>query len=141
VSDAAVAAIEYALGGGMDAFDAREFLRMWSHGEFSDIRNYYARVPEEVFIGADPLHPETKLQSEPAEARGVPEAERLAADIDALYRWTGCLSYNDSYVGEPEGEFKRRIRSLSKMLDQVRAERSAAPAPAAEQEGKDNGNV
>ena len=60
-------------------------------------------------------------------ADGGATFERFATDIDALEHWTLRLSYNDSYVGEPEGEFKRRIRSLSKLLDQIRSERVTRP--------------
>lgn len=34
--------------------------------------------------------------------------------IDKLNMYTGCMSYNDSYFGEPEGELKRIIRQLDK---------------------------
>ena len=34
--------------------------------------------------------------------------------IDKLNAWTGCMSYNDSYVGEPAGMLKSTIRQLDK---------------------------
>lgn len=57
-SNPAIAAIEYALktdGEGLT------FLRCWMHGEFPEIRAEWPDAPEAVFIGADPLHPETKI--------------------------------------------------------------------------------
>jgi len=53
----AVAAIEYALSTDSDGM---AFLRCWMHGEFPEIREEWPDAPEEVFIGADPLHPQTK---------------------------------------------------------------------------------
>lgn len=34
--------------------------------------------------------------------------------IDKLNEWTGCMSYNDSYFGEPAGMLKSTIRQLDK---------------------------
>lgn len=34
-----------------------------------------------------------------------------------MYRWTSCMSYNGSYVGEPEGLLKRNIREIEHILD------------------------
>lgn len=59
-NDAAVAAIKYALEECDDDEDGMQFLRRWNEGEFDIIRDNWPNVPEEVFIGADPLHPETK---------------------------------------------------------------------------------
>lgn len=58
MSDCAVAAIEFAieLGTGDDGL---EFLHYWNVGEFDTIRRNW-NAPESVFIGADPLHPQTK---------------------------------------------------------------------------------
>ena len=50
--DAAVAAIAFALENG----DCEDFLRCWSEGDFDAIRREWPEAPEEVFIGADPLH-------------------------------------------------------------------------------------
>jgi hypothetical protein len=53
-NNAAVAAIEYALATGTE--ERIEFLRCWNEGDFDAIRNEWPDAPEEVFIGADPLH-------------------------------------------------------------------------------------
>lgn len=53
MSNAAVAAIEYALHNRDES--PMEFLNCWMHGEFDVIRNEWPNVPDEVFIGADPL--------------------------------------------------------------------------------------
>jgi hypothetical protein len=34
-----------------------------------------------------------------------------------LDKWTSCMSYNDSYVGEPPGFLKSTIRELAKQTD------------------------
>ncbi|OLU25466.1 hypothetical protein BVH03_17575 [Pseudomonas sp. PA15(2017)] len=49
--NAAVAAIEYALGND----DPITFLRCWHEGNFDALRNEWEDVPDEVFIGADHL--------------------------------------------------------------------------------------
>lgn len=53
MSNAAVAAIKYALRNQGES--PMEFLYCWVHGEFEAIRNEWPNVPDEVFIGADPL--------------------------------------------------------------------------------------
>lgn len=59
MSNPAVAAIEYALGLGSDAHD---FLNHWVHGDFPEIREAWPEAPEAIYIGADPMHPETRAQ-------------------------------------------------------------------------------
>jgi hypothetical protein len=49
--NAAVAAISYAL----DDDDGLTFLRLWFQGDFDVIRREWENVPDQVFIGADPL--------------------------------------------------------------------------------------
>jgi hypothetical protein len=49
---AAVAAIAFAL----EDDGCEEFLRCWNEGDFDAIRREWPEAPEEVFIGADPLH-------------------------------------------------------------------------------------
>lgn len=58
--DATVAAIEFALR----TDEGLEFLRCWMHGNFEAIRKEWSDAPEDVFVGADPLHPETKIGME-----------------------------------------------------------------------------
>lgn len=55
-SDAAVAAIQFAL----DDDGGIQFLRHWNDGDFDVIRRVWPEAPEEVFIGADPLHKPSK---------------------------------------------------------------------------------
>lgn len=55
-NDAAVAAIQFALADD----DGMQFLRLWNEGEFDVIRSEWPEAPEEVFIGADPLHKPSK---------------------------------------------------------------------------------
>ena len=62
LNNPAAHAIEYAL-----SHDEPEaFLRCWMEGNFDAIRREWEDVPEEVFIGADPTHPETiRMLEEP----------------------------------------------------------------------------
>lgn len=52
-NDAAVAAIQYAIENSDE--EPIQFLRCWYHGDFDAIRQEWNDVPDEVFIGADPL--------------------------------------------------------------------------------------
>lgn len=52
---AAVAAIAFAI----EDDDGKAFLRCWNEGDFEAIRREWPEAPEEVFIGADPLHKTT----------------------------------------------------------------------------------
>ncbi|WP_339118912.1 hypothetical protein [Halomonas sp. BMC6] len=55
--DSAIAAIQFAL----ETDEGLAFLRCWNEGDFDAIRDEWPEAPEEVFIGADPLHPDTSL--------------------------------------------------------------------------------
>ena len=58
--NAAVAAIQFAL----ETDDGLTFLRLWNHGEFDKTRREWPEAPEAVYVGADPLHPETAIPGE-----------------------------------------------------------------------------
>ncbi|MDR9847080.1 hypothetical protein [Herbaspirillum huttiense] len=53
---AAVAAIQFSL----EAEDGQSFLRLWNEGEFDVCRREWPEAPKEVYIGADPMLPETR---------------------------------------------------------------------------------
>lgn len=36
---------------------------------------------------------------------------------NGMWRWTSCMSYNESYVGEPGGLLKSSIREIEHILD------------------------
>ncbi|WP_116893407.1 hypothetical protein [Pseudomonas syringae] len=55
-NNAAVAAIQFAL----DDDEGMQFLRLWNQGDFDVIHRQWPEAPEEVFIGADPLHKPSK---------------------------------------------------------------------------------
>ena len=59
MSDPATAAIQFALS--YDCEEPMSFLRCWNEGDFDAIRREWPEAPENVFIGADPLHPDTKI--------------------------------------------------------------------------------
>ena len=55
-NNAAVAAILYANSDEVDdEHDGMHFLRLWTEGEFDKLRRNWSNIPDEVFIGADPL--------------------------------------------------------------------------------------
>lgn len=58
--NAAVAAIQFAL----ETDDGLTFLRLWNQGDFDKTRHEWPEAPEAVYIGADPLHPETGIPVE-----------------------------------------------------------------------------
>lgn len=63
----------------------------------------------------------------PEHRQMVPDDLLLAFDTisrlnNAMYRWTSRMSYNGSYVGEPEGLLKGNIREIEHILDSSRAE-------------------
>lgn len=60
--DAAVAAIAYALKNE----SPMDFLRCWFEGDFEALRNEWENVPDEVFIGADPLFKTAAAQEQKA---------------------------------------------------------------------------
>lgn len=55
---AAVAAIKFSLRNDIDEGDS--FLRCWNEGDFDSCRKWWPEAPEDCYIGADPLHSETK---------------------------------------------------------------------------------
>ncbi|EJY9246294.1 hypothetical protein OHR01_000904 [Salmonella enterica] len=46
--------------------------------------------------------------------------EVVARLNNEMYRWASCMSYNGSYVGEPEGLLKRNIREIERILDRCK---------------------
>ncbi|UCR75540.1 hypothetical protein PP742_gp56 [Alcaligenes phage vB_Af_QDWS595] len=56
--NAAVEAIKFSLRNDIDEGDS--FLRCWNEGDFKGCRKWWPEAPEDCYIGADPLHPETK---------------------------------------------------------------------------------
>jgi hypothetical protein len=69
-SIAPVAAIKFSLK--TDCGD--QFLRCWVEGSFDAIRSEWPEVPEAVFIGADPLHPNTQQTSTASLDAAIAEA-------------------------------------------------------------------
>ncbi len=56
MADASTAAIAFAI----ETEDGLDFLRHWNEGSFDICRGGWPDAPEDVYIGADPMHPETK---------------------------------------------------------------------------------
>ena len=111
---AGTAAIEFALedatGEGM------AFLRCWLYGDFDVIRNEWPEAPESVYIGADPLHPETVAmlaaapEAPPVAAQpAVPDGLLTAADMKHLRRFSECAEDCDGH-DVPKEDMKRLER-------------------------------
>lgn len=83
MSDAAVAAIKYVLKNQGES--PIEFLHAWTYGNFDAIRKEWENVPDEVFIGADPLHPET-IKQQNIQKEQSKEIADLCAELEALKR-------------------------------------------------------
>lgn len=90
----------------------------------------------EYYAGLDAMTPEERAKHYanieafkamlPQPAPVAPEDLRRSFDAVArlnneMYRWTSCMSYNGSYVGEPEGLLKRNIREIERILDSCRS--------------------
>lgn len=58
MSNPAVAAIEFALS--LRSEDCKTFLSYWNKGMFPEIREAWPEAPEEIYIGADQFHPDSK---------------------------------------------------------------------------------
>jgi len=57
--DPALAVIDFVLNG--ECEDGFAFMRYWYEGDFDTIRREWPEAPDTVFIGADPLHPDTEI--------------------------------------------------------------------------------
>ncbi|KVK77827.1 hypothetical protein [Burkholderia sp. MSMB1498] len=90
VNDASVAAIQYAL----EAEEGLEWLSLWNEGEFDRCRRDWPDAPEDCYIGADPMHPETqrRLAAQAAEVDVRVERRRQVAEKG----WT--VDHDDGHV-------------------------------------------
>ncbi|NIF81596.1 hypothetical protein F3J20_30210 [Paraburkholderia sp. Cy-641] len=76
----AVSAIQYALS----ADDGLEWLEFWNEGEFEKCRRGWPDAPEDCFIGADPLHPETQRMLSAARHAIFPLSEDALVYDDSI---------------------------------------------------------
>lgn len=100
-NDAAVAAIQFAL----QTDESMEFLRLWNEGEFDVIREEWSDVPNEVFIGADPLLNgnegiPVEFYNEHKAGKNHPEVETVNELIEQLERLPGTLEIRGDFPGE-----------------------------------------
>ncbi len=80
--EASTAAITFALS--MDSTEeCTYFLRAWNAGEFDDLRKDYPEAPEDVYVGADPSHPETAPDA-PATLTPVQVLNTFVRDINSI---------------------------------------------------------
>ncbi|EOC8641374.1 hypothetical protein ACI5M0_002869 [Salmonella enterica subsp. enterica serovar Infantis] len=66
-------------------------------------------------------YPEMLPQPVPVTPEDLRRSFEVVARLNnEMYRWTSRLSYNGSYVGEPEGLLKRNIREIERIMDTCR---------------------
>lgn len=68
-------------------------------------------------VGSDTFGQLILPEGEPIFAAANPVADALVSEIEKLSRWKHCMSYNDSYFGEPAGLVKRAVYQLDRLLD------------------------
>lgn len=91
VNQPAIAAINFALSSECEC--SMEFLHCWTHGDFPEIRRDWPEAPEAVFIGADPLHPQTQVgeDADPVESAAVAAIEfSLSYDCECKKDFLRC---------------------------------------------------
>lgn len=57
-----------------------------------------------------------------AEAKSASNSDEVLVRrnlIDDLTQWTSCMSYNDSYFGEPAGHLKRTVMQIEREVDAI----------------------
>lgn len=88
---------------GLDAMTPEERAK-----HYANIEAFKAMLPQPA-----PVAPEDLRRS----------FEAVARLNNEMYRWTSCMSYNGSYVGEPEGLLKRNIREIERILDSCKSDK------------------
>ena len=73
-----------------------------------------------------------RLHASQPQKADVPDAdslniERILHHVRQITRYRLCMSYNDSYFGEPEGHLKSQVAELERLLA---PHKTAAPKPA-----------
>ena len=76
----AIAAIEFALTQGPEC---RAFLESWLHGDFPEIRRDWPEAPDAVFVGADPMHPGTRISPDLETNSATTGAHAQSIDLNA----------------------------------------------------------
>lgn len=87
--DPATALIGFILehANGPEGFDPIYLMETWNEGNFEALRRDWPELPEEVYIGADPLHKKTVLRSQPAvRVEPTVDASRYKEAWDLFYR-------------------------------------------------------
>lgn len=96
-----MAAIQFALGDD----DGWDFLRYWNEGEFDVLRRNWPEAPEAVYIGADPLHPQTRTPTVTSAAAQpdyvIRETVNQLRDIAIKYHAAGQLREQIAYLIVP----------------------------------------
>ena len=107
---AANAAIKYVLANPCES--PMEFLRCWNEGSFSSIREEWPDAPEELFIGADALHPETV-----GYGNATSKLAKPMAAIELMIDCRASLAGGLESTGNLEPEFSIHDRDLVARLD------------------------
>lgn len=146
-TNSAVAAIDYAL---RQESEGISFLQLWMNGDFPEIRKHWVDAPEAVFIGADPLHPQTPPQPQaqtfsllvagPAhdfrqsyQQQGRATLKPAVSDgwKEAAIAWEVCASIHNQWAKGKDALFTTRQSDFVKHAENARA-MLAAPQPPAQ---------
>lgn len=109
--NAAVAAIQFAL----DDDDGIEFLRYWNEGEFDVLRRNWPGAPEDVYIGADPLHPKTTIVDNSAD-----HGDTLAKLADVSNEL--CVALGTSLIGVDVTKLDYQAKFILQRREDCRSE-------------------
>lgn len=110
--DPASAAIAFALDL-TDPLDTYDFLDLWNTGDFPEIRDRWPEAPEEIYIGADPLHPQTVLEDpHPPARQAMPLGHPPSHWDEWAMRRARQLVQEINDVNHPPGQLTARLHCL-----------------------------
>jgi hypothetical protein len=67
-------------------------------------------------VGSDPFGHLILPPGEPIFAESISVSEEFIREVKKLTQWRFCMSYNDSYFGEPQGLVKRITAQLDRLI-------------------------
>lgn len=107
--NAAIAAIHFALV----TDDGIEFLRCWNEGNFDAIRREWPDAPGDVFIEADPLHPENVTPSDDGQREKDAQVSALTHALRSMRKYGFIVVQGRSGRAQTQAEQFRRAQSVA----------------------------
>ena len=92
------------------------------------------RADPPFYDGRDQFYTASQLQAygDAREAQGRSAAsEHVRRQVGKIDKFRGCMSYNDSYFGEPAGLLKSVVAELARAVDPIYPEPTPEPDPLA----------